>query len=421
MIEFLLVFCYVFCFSLRGGSGIDSSMLVAAYLILYFLFHPLLIKKTFQFFTKLYFRKIFFLYLGINLWCLLVIVFNGTMDISYMLTFLHMFFLVIVGCLLYLYIDFHNHSHRVVNYLVLAFIAQTIIEWSAFLIPSFKEIINTTKSDETIKKGLSYTGVRANGLSGSDFFGLSAAFALISVVFLSKRNTILNINRVIKFLLFLFLLSGTFFAGRTGFVGLVVIFLFFIYNKRNKREVRRPFNKWERLLLIIFPIFVILGVSYLVVLYNTDNNIYNLFNFAFEAFVNFSENGSAEMSSVSKLENHYYSMSLFTFIFGDGRYMMEDGSYYGSTDVGYMRVVLYMGSIGLLMLILMQLSILKIRRCNEKKLTIVILLLLFILHAKGEVIVWNQIVLDTMMLFSLQNLNLSRQLVGEYENTCHIK
>lgn len=74
-----------------------------------------------------------------------------------------------------------------------------------------------------------------------------------------------------------------------------------------------------------------------------------------------------------------------------------------STDVGYMRVILYMGVIGLILLLFMQYTIMQLRKGSEIKLKKYLFLLLLILNAKGEVIVWNQIVLDTVVLFCLQD------------------
>ncbi len=400
MIDIILVFCYVFCFSLRGGSGIDSSMVVASYLIIYSVFHTNYVNKVFDFFKSSYFHNICILYVIINLWCLIVVTVNLTFDISYLLSFLHSFLLIGVGILLYQYIDYHHRSDKIVSYLVIVFLLQTIIEWTAFLSPDFKDIINYTKSQTAIEGGEKYTGVRANGLSGSDFFGLSAAFACIYVIFLSERNTLLNKNRVLKSILYIFLLSGTFFAGRTGYVGFVIALFLLLFRKR-KRSV---FSVGEKVALFFTIPSVISFFSYIIYLYNTNSDIYNVFNYTFEALFNLADNGHLTTTSTEKLEDHYFTIGPVTFLLGDGKYSMDDGSYYGNTDVGYMRVILYMGIIGHILLFIMQQKIVNVGKSIEPLLAKSILFLLLILHAKGEVFVWNQVVVGTLTLFCVQNI-----------------
>ncbi len=402
IIEFFVVFCYLFCFSLRGGHGVDSSMVVAAYLIIYGVFNPGYSARVLKFIFSTYSRRIYALYVVINIWIIFIISATNSFDFSYMLTFLHMLFLIIVGMLVFLYFSYRGTANRIVWLMVAAFALQSVIEWCAFLIPSFKEIINFTKSEETIAKGQSYAGVRANCLAGSDFFGLSAAFSVMYIIFLSHKNTWFATNRALKFLLFVFLLSGTFFAGRTGYVGLIVVFLFAMFNKREVFSKRKTSNK-ERLLwaIIIGSFFTI--ISTIIFLYNTNEDIHNLLNFTFQNIFTLLEEGSMKTSSMESLDNMYFTIEPLTFLFGAGQYVTKDGGYYMSTDVGYMRVILYMGVIGLMMLLSMQCIIMQLRNGTEIKLKKYLFLLLLILHAKGEVIVWNQIVLDTVVLFCLQD------------------
>ena len=402
IIEFFVVFCYLFCFSLRGGHGVDSSMVVAAYLIIYGVFKPGYTARVLKFIFSTYSRRIFSLYAVINLWILLIISANNSYDFSYMLTFLHMFFLIIVGILVFLFFSYRGTADRIVWLMVAAFALQSVIEWCAFLIPSFKEIINLTKSDETIIKGQGYAGVRANCLAGSDFFGLSAAFAVMYVIFLSCRNTWFSNNSALKFLLLIFLISGTFFAGRTGYIGFFFMIIYVFYN-RNEIIGKGNLSKVERFswVILIGSFFTI--ISTVVFLYNIDDNVHNLLSFTFQNLFTLLEDGTMKTSSMESLNNMYFIIEPITFLVGDGQYVTKDGSYYMSTDVGYMRVILYMGIIGLLMLLYMQLIIMQLRKGSEIKIKKYLFLLLLILHAKGEVVVWNQIVLDTVVLFCLQD------------------
>ncbi len=401
-IDFLLIFSYLFCFSLKGGHGIDSSMVVALFLIIYGIFHNKYVRVCSDLLLSKYSRKIYGYYFLINVWILITVTFQGAYDFSYMLTFLHMLFLIIVGILLFAYFSYKGVVYKIVWFMIAAFALQSIIEWGAFLIPSFKAIINTTKSEETILKGISYGGVRANSLAGSDFFGLSAAFSVIFLIYLSKMNTWFRNNRPLKFILFVLLLSGTFFAGRTGYIGLIVVALFVIFNKKMVLSYRKYTSK-EKLSVYICLGLLFSLVNYLIFLFYTNEDIHNLLFFTFQNFFSYAEKGTMQTSTMDSLENMYFGIDVLTFLLGDGFYTTKDGGYYMMTDVGYMRVILYMGIVGLILLLFMQKAILCFRYGREIKLKKYLLVLLLVLNAKGEVLVWNQIVLDTVLLFSLQD------------------
>lgn len=413
VVDFVLVFCFVFCFNLRGGTGIDSSILVAAYLIVYAILHPHYIKLVSSFFLKPHFKRILGCYIIINIWCFVVLILRGSSDIAFLMTFLHMFFLLVVGCLFFFYFEIRGNSHLIVNYLVGVFILQAAIEWTAFTVPPFKAILNITKSEATIEKGLHYAGIRANALAGSDFFGLSAAFGFIYLIYYSKKNSLFSSNRVLKFLVFLFLITGTFFAGRSGYIGVLVLVLYLIFNRKKKKE-RRPYSGGEKALLILIPGLIIGIISYAIILYSINEDFQNLMEFTFELFTNYSQNKTLEVSSVSTLEEgHFPHIEFLTYLIGDGKYGTHEG-YYMETDVGVMRVILYMGIIGLIMMILMELSILQLGRGNEKKLKKYIFLLLIILSFKGEVLVWGQIIITTLQLYVMQDLYSGRFVQGVY-------
>ena len=71
---------------------------------------------------------------------------------------------------------------------------------------------------------------------------------------------------------------------------------------------------------------------------------------AFELFINYSQSGKLESDSTNHLSEMYvYPDNLKTWILGDGRFIAEDGMhYYKGTDVGYLRILFFMGLFGLL-------------------------------------------------------------------------
>lgn len=406
LVNYCIAFFYIFGFSFKGGSGFNSSWLVAIYLIANLFTKKRYLNKVIWFLKTKYFKNIIFLYLTINVYIFVVLIVNKSIDFSFVFTFLHMFILICVGILLFFYYYIQGKESEVVNYIIIAFVAQSIIEWMAFSLPIFKEFINYTKSASTIALGESYGGIRANALSGSDFFGLSSAFAVVFLIFWSSKNTLFKNNLIIKILIYIVLITGTFFSGRTGYVGLGVSIIYLCLMRLH--HVRKMNSFSIRVRDVVFSGFVIVAIFFLVKMfisqYITNINIENLFNFTFQAIINKKNTGSFDISSLQSLRNMYIKIDPITFFIGDGRYMLDTGGYYMGTDVGYLRVILFMGIIGLLMLFLLQIFILKPRKGLEKLLKKMLLLLLMILNLKGEVFVWGQILVAIIILYSLQDL-----------------
>lgn len=232
--DFILMFFYIFGFSFYKGTGIDSSMIVFIYLFLYSLFSKRMFKTVVSILCSKYFLNIAVLYIFINLYALIICIINESDDYSFLMTFLHMFFLIVEGFFLYAFYKIRGTEHNILNYLVAVFCIQSLIEWSAFLFSPVKEIINFTKSEATILRGMGYGGVRANSLASSDFFGLSAAFAIVYLLFFSRYNGILKLKPHINILIYGLLLTGTFFAGRTGYVGVLIAIIYIMKSLKLK-------------------------------------------------------------------------------------------------------------------------------------------------------------------------------------------
>ena len=403
----VLVFCYIFGFRFYGSIPFDSTMLVGLFVLVYTITHGDFFKLCIDEFLKPRNLKIFLLYIFINCWCFVCLIVNQSADISFLVTFLHMIFIIAIGMLLFLYFKFNRKERFIINYIIIAFVLQTAIEWSAFTFEPFKEIINSTKNIVTIEKGNSYGNIRANALAGSDFFGLSSAFAAIYLIYFSSLNTLFK-NSINKNLCFLFILTGTFFAGRSGYLGLIMALFYLALNKIVYLRINRPytFNLTIKQICKTFILVAMFLIILMIAISNYANNIKieQLFRFTFQSFFVYADRGSLMTSSLNQLSNMYFEIPISTLIFGDGKYMAYGGKYYMSTDVGYMRTILYMGILGLILLGWMQVKLMKIQRSKEKLLKVCLLALIFILNFKGEVLVWNQILLAIVVLYSNENI-----------------
>jgi hypothetical protein len=326
---------------------------------------------------------------------------NNTNDFSYNKTFLHTFIQVIGGMCLYLYFEYQGNGKRVLEYVIKAFIIQTLIQWGAFLIPPVRNMVNLFKSESIITMGEAYGGVRALGLAGSNFFGLAVAYGLIFILYWSEHNKLFCNNKQFKFALYLFLITGTFFAGRTGYVGLAVGIAYLLMQKKWKFKISIK----EILRNVIFVGSCLIVITEFVKLYNNDL-FYSLYRFTFQMFFNKFEKGTFSISSVEILmEDSYFAIPFKTILIGDGRFSATNGAYYMTTDSGYMRVILFMGVVGILLLILMQFLLFIGIKGNEKKLVWAIFIYSLVTQVKGDVIMFAIITTSVMTLYAMTARN----------------
>lgn len=399
--DVVCVFMYLFSFFWVGGRGINSTMIVVAYMAIYALIKRDFMSSLLKMLRNRFVWALTGLYVITNLWVIVCLLVNKSSDFSFLITFLHVFFQIAAGVLLYKFLEYRKTKERITDYLMISFTAQTAIQWLACFIPFIREVIYFTKDAETISKSISYGGVRAVALSGSNFFGLSAAYALVALLFWSEKNTLLQKNRALKLLLYCFMMSGTFFAGRTGFVGVIfaILFLGIRYFLDRKTGKRLCLSEGEKKAAKILGIAAAAAVLIGVVLYFTVERFRTLIIFAFQPLFSLFQSGTLMVSSVANLLSMYIPIPVDALLFGHGKY---DG-YYMGTDVGYLRVVLYMGIIGFILLFCMQWIIIQPNKGEERLMKWVLLLCLLTLNLKGEVITWAMIVLGVGLLYCLQD------------------
>ena len=402
--DIILCFSYIFSFFLKGGRGLNSRMFIAVFLFIYAIRKPDFRRVAVKKLTSSKLKNLHALFIITMIWISIVLLVNGSTDFSFCKTFIHMYIIMALGIVLFSYYEFKGVEKKVVNYIIIAFITQSLIEWLGFLVPGVKEIIEFTKSEATLDRAYTYGGVRANALSGSDFFGLSTGFAMIYLLWQSDKNTLLKKYPYYRIILYLFLITGTFFAGRTGYIGLGLAVLYFIMNVlKVRKEKDIKIRKATPIISILVCNGIVLAGLMLRRLFSENDSFNRLFRFTFQALINKSQTGSYSTRSTDTLVNRmYFDIPIVTFFLGDGRYTNANGSYYMSTDAGYMRVILYMGIVGLLLLFSMQVSLMGIRK-KHSLLDSFILLLILILNIKGETLFWSNIVLSMITLYYAQD------------------
>lgn len=387
----LLLFCFVFGFKIY--SIIDSTILVGIILSILILFNNQYKKYFIKIISKRKTINVFLLMFLIILLSLLVNLFSNEIDLSYIKTFIHFMITILIGIELIAYLQYKQKQENILNYIIIIFLIQSIFQWTCYLIPSFSSLFNYFRSDSMNQMVITYSGYRGIALSQSGFFSLSSSYAIVIFLFFSKKNTLFH-SELIKILSFIILLSGTFFAGRTGYVGLLFVPFLLLYKNKIK------FN-FKKIILIIFLIISIIPIFNIT---KQNEKIKMLYSYTFQLIDNYKNGKGFRSTSTDSLNNMYkIDISTKTFFLGDGKYTNSDGSYYKKTDVGYLRKILYFGIIGMLLSIFLEFAILciNVKKIDFEKLLLFFLLL--ILELKGEIIGMSIIVNSIVILFAFSN------------------
>ena len=306
-----------------------------------------------RFLSGLYFRNMVIMYLMINAWAVFVVLVNGSSDISFFITFFHMFLQLTCGIFLYAWFTYKNYEKRAIEYIMISFIIQALIQWAAFGLPFVLDFVRLFQSENTIAIGHKYGQTRALSISGSSFFGLAVSYGLVFIIFWSNENRLCHKNRAVKWLFYSLMVTGTFFAGRTGYVGLALGLMCLVLKRKRKRRL----TKGELAAGLAGILSLAGGIAWFIRASQINRKLYTLFRITFEVFINRITKGTFRTTSTDTLWSMYFKIPFETFIAGDGIYTNADGSYYMFTDSGYMRQILFIGVIGLFLLIVMQLCI----------------------------------------------------------------
>ncbi len=390
--KIILLFCIVFGFPIPYiyNSTVLAGILTLA--IFSFKKHSLnnfliIIKSSYIFYL---FLLLFIIIVLSLLWPIL----HQTYDFTIIKTLVNQ--IVSLFILIIFYSTFYSTSNspvEIMNDLINIFLIQTFIQIIAFLSPTAKEVVGIFQNKSTIDIANKYEGLRGLALSGGQFFCLSFNYGLIYIIFINyfrvtKQNSIVAITK------FIFLIAGTFFAGRTGFIGLLFAIMFLIVSGSN------IFKNILLLLKLLAAGTIILTVIFLLLPDTTALFVKKVFPFAFEYFYHFQKSGNLSTTSTHDLfSKMYFPINPFTFLFGDAKYSGLNNHYYMKTDAGYMRQILFYGIIGVLMFIIYQIVMFykpyKISKTEiklfNKEVTAkyffwFLFLYLIVGHVKGEVI-----------------------------------
>lgn len=395
LLEIAIVFCSIFSFKIYGWF--NSTMLTAIVLLIYFIFNKKYRSICLSFFKNQHIKKVFILLLTLILWGLFTILYNNSDDFSYIKLLLHLVLNLLVALAVFAFFKKYNRTNQIVNSIMVAFLIQVFCEWVFVIFPSFSELFNFARTDIMVEKSDHYHNFRGIAISTFGFFSLSIAHCVANLIYWTKYNTLFK-SSIIKTIVFVFLLSGAFFAGRTALVSLLFI-PFIIWRKQSpySREKIRVAREIITLIIVsIITIIVSLSIP----------RMHSAFNFITEPFRNITSSHKVQTTSTNSLIQMYQTAFeeawQHNFLTGDGYYTTETNNgvkYYGGIDIGFIRKFYFFGIVGFILSFIFQIAI--FGKTIRDRTTITILIMLCLLELKGEVIGASIIVNTILFLYSL--------------------
>jgi|GEM_PF-4391035 len=394
MKAFLNVILFFFLiFGFRVPIVLNSSILAALISI------PFLVNEENKKNFLSAFRTKFFIRILLALLCLTILyvffVFgHGTSgQFLFYKTFIAQFVYIICAILVSSFILVNNKDNqssegRVLKLFLIAFSVQTIIQVLGFVSPSVYSLVSLFQVEEAKNAVMASQEVglfRGYSLAADLFFGLGAMygmgfillFYLVSLGELKNKLTVASI--------FILLLVGTIFTARTGFIGLLISLIFAFISK--DISVIYLYKIILRLTFVIF-LLVVTSIIFLPREYLDIINE-NVIPFAFEFLFSFFDGGKVETTSTNQLMSMLETpITLRTYLFGDGLYINNDGTFYRYIDSGFLRNILFWGVGGLSLMFFYQICFFWYKKESLKMRFFLFFLFIYILilQIKGEAI-----------------------------------
>lgn len=290
----------------------------------------------------------FMLFMGIM--SVLITSGHGNFDFSYTKNILSQIIQFIMIMLVMAFI-FTNYQHRqnyiryVSQLIIYSFIIQSLVELLAFSIPSIASIIHLTYTDKALTRLYDgYAGIRGVALTGSPGWGLAVGFGFAFIIYI-KEYVIERKVTFLSVLYFSILVLGAFFAGRSAFAGVVVGSIFYMFSQG--RIIEKIFKLTKAALMFASLLLII----YLASPGWVNSFIDKVFPFVFEFYYKYQATGIVQTGSTNRLlEMWQVHISEMTWLVGEGWFTdPHTGAYYQSTDVGYLRNLLFGGILWVLL------------------------------------------------------------------------
>ncbi|WP_157052984.1 hypothetical protein [Gallaecimonas pentaromativorans] len=271
-------------------------------------------------------------------------------------------------------------------------VIQSVAIIAMMLFPSFNSVIQSiVRSDaEAEFMSATYGGVRGFGIAGSVAFGLSITMGFLGfLVLVWFSSPSCHVNSGLKFFIILLSLFASISAGRAAMLGYVLGFFYFIFSSTWFQKIKGSFKYSIYGWLSFICLYILISES------GFENIVSNYSHYAFQFIYNYMNSGNLSTTSTSHLETMYFPLNSHQVLVGDGQYTNYDGTYYLSTDAGFMRFALFMGIpfsfvIYSFFCILCLVSIRYFQDALRKGMVIfLIAMMTFLYHIKGEVVLFS--------------------------------
>ena len=240
---------------------------------------------------------------------------------------------------------------RLVDLLVVCAVVQLSLSLIMYFSPGVKDVLHPLiHESEIAKEAMERAATRMVGF-GTHFFlsGTTHAFILIMIAFSLTLRKVSLFKSVVMMLSFIFIAVVGSIMARTTLVGVLFAIVIVLLRRRGKRYFISG---------LVLSTIIISGASVSFIDLIGDD-MEQLFNFGFEAFVNFQDTGLFSTDSTDGMFRMYkFPTTWETWLWGDARYEAGRG-YYMNTDIGFCRLIFYFGVIGLITYMYFEYYILK--------------------------------------------------------------
>lgn len=358
------MFLYLFALQFSFIPGhISTRILLALYGIYIFLMRRKYIFRINNSMFRICLSLIF-----ISLISILSIVFNDTQDLEfviYPISMVVIFFSAYGVIQIFRYVYGAVYPIIITKYYIASVFAQSILAVLMFFNANVKTfLLSLLNLSDTVNFLIDESGeFRLVGF-GLQFFdaGIVFSICLIFIAYLvTLYNCISSKKLIMMLLLYIWIAIIGIMMARTTMVGVCISVCVliarhkFLYNVFN--------HKYGILFKTVLVISVLFFSAFHIIQNTIPDSATNLLNFGFEMFVNYSESGDFSSASTNRLKEMYdvTPESFKTAVIGDGYWMDKNGSgsYYKSTDVGYLRLIFYFGIVGLIAYLIYQYELIK--------------------------------------------------------------
>lgn len=357
----LIIFCFFVYFFPFKAYGFDPRLLVFLFFFIYMIKDGLLLNRE----VKCRYIKTLFYPVLMSLFTVLSSVVNTITENTFIIFPFQVIYLLLLSyCIYYITKRFCKviSFYVITRYFLMTLVVQSVIAIVMFVNqPICLFLFDLQGIDLTSRVIKMYFGVRLIGL-GCFYFGAGAIYGLGLIAIMPFMLKAKNKQQLIKLiLLYVYIFIVGIFFARTAMIGCVFSIVYLIFCILIPKMCNKVFLVFRQFIIYL----TVFGIA-LVFIYTSSPKLQedygDIIDFGFEAFINLVENGELSTASSDGLTEYHLSIwpqNQKTYYIGDMRWTKGD-SYYGDSDVGYVRLLFYFGVPGVILFLLYQYSIVRI-------------------------------------------------------------